>query len=70
MKVDTVSPTVNVRTGYVPTSPTEALRMTRYGYGDILDTTVLDAAKAVDKAHRDLWEAQRELRKVIRTRDM
>ena len=52
---------------YWPLSAAEAVRICRHGYGDILDPRVKEAVAAVTLHQNQLWQAKRELSRLLST---
>ena len=71
MKVDTTDKvTTRVSGYYMPASVSEAFRLERHGFGDIMYPKVREAVKVVENCQHSLREAQRALGKVIRDADI
>ena len=62
--------TTRVSGYYMPASVSEALRLERHGFGDIMYPKVLEAVKTIENCQHSLWEAQRKLRDTIRDVDI
>ena len=71
MKVDT-SPKVGVSRsgGYWPASVSEALRLQRHGYGEIMDSTVRRLVDDHEKCLQAVYGSKRALERYLRNGDL